>query len=211
MSTASRETTLNRLRAKARPEPELPIWTTTRDFADLAERFTQALTAVKGKVHRAHSWNEALETVDSLLTELNAQKVVVNDEAPLNSVDFAQTRPEISWFAVGKSSGSLRDFCTTADVGLSGCEAALAETGSVVVNSGTGQSRLVTLLPPIHLALVPISKLTTDIFTWTAARNASPPANISLVSGPSKTADIEQTMAVGVHGPKQFIVVLYDD
>lgn len=211
MMNSSRDTILNKLRAKQRPEPERPIWQTKRQFDDLAERFTQSLMAVKGQVHRASSWDAALETVDELLTELNAQQVVVNDEAPLNTVDFATTRPQLEWFTAGKTAGDLRAFCTTADVGLSSCEAALAETGTVIVASGMGKSRLVTLLPPVHIALVPTSKLTTDIFTWTAARGEAPPANVSLVSGPSKTADIEQTMAIGVHGPKQFIVVLYDD
>ena len=207
----SRETILKKLRTQKRSAPDLPIWTTKREFTDLSERFTQSLTAVKGQVHHAASWAEALETVDQLLTELGAEKVAINDETPLDSVDFAETRPDISCFTAGKSTGSLRDFCTTADVGLSSCEVALAETGTVVVASGTGKSRLVTLLPPVHIALVPTSKLTTDILTWTAARNAPPPANISFISGPSKTADIEQTLAVGVHGPKQFIVILYDD
>ena len=80
----------------------------------------------------------------------------------------------------------------------------------MVVSSGRGRSRLTSLLPPVHLALVPTSSLTTDIFTWTAARQGQLPASLTLISGPSKTADIEQTMAVGVHGPKRFIVVLYE-
>jgi L-lactate dehydrogenase complex protein LldG len=70
---------------------------------------------------------------------------------------------------------------------------------------------MATLLPPVHIALVPESRLTADLFTWTAARQGPLPANVTLVSGPSKTADIEQTMAIGVHGPKRFIVVLYAD
>ena len=100
---------------------------------------------------------------------------------------------------------------------MSGVDAALAETGTVVVSSGPGRSRLTTLLPPVHLALAPTSSLTNDIFTlvktstWRAARGGEMPAAMTLISGPSKTADIEQTMAIGVDGPKRFIVVLYDD
>ncbi len=95
-------------------------------------------------------------------------------------------------------------------MGLSGAEGALAETGTVIVASGPGKSRLATLLPPVHLALVSASQLYADIFAWTAARRGELPANLTLISGPSKTADIEQTLAVGVHGPKQMIAVLYD-
>ena len=56
-----------------------------------------------------------------------------------------------------------------------------------------------------------MTRLTTDIFTWMKTHDRQFPANTVLVSGPSKTADIEQTMSVGVHGPKKLIVVLVGD
>lgn len=211
----AREEILNRLRAKARPVVRPPAWQSRRHFEGLADRFEAALTAVYGQVLRAGSRDEALAQVDTVLAELGAKKVVANAEPPLVDLDLPGRWPDIQWHIVGKSQGSLRDFCAMADLGLSGAEVALAETGSIVVSSGPGKSRLATLLPPVHLALVPTSRLTTDIFTWTAARKGDHkgtplPANVVLISGPSKTADIEQTMAVGVHGPKRFIVVLYD-
>ncbi len=104
---------------------------------------------------------------------------------------------------------SWQAVCAQADVGVSGADAALAETGTVILRSGSGRSRLVTLLPPIHLALVPVKCLQPDLFTWIADREGPLPAGLTLVSGPSKTGDIEQTLAIGVHGPKRFIVVLY--
>ena len=110
---------------------------------------------------------------------------------------------------MGQTAGDLREFCARADVGLSGAEAALAETGSIVIRSGSGKSRLVTLLPPVHVALVPVSCFTMDIFTWTAERSGEMPANLILISGPSKTADIEFKLTLGVHGPGHMIVVLF--
>ena len=80
----------------------------------------------------------------------------------------------------------------------------------MVLDSGLGRSRLATLLPPVHVALVYHHQLQPDIFTWTAGRDEAWPANVVLVSGPSKTADIEQTLTVGVHGPKRFIVLLIE-
>jgi L-lactate dehydrogenase complex protein LldG len=50
-----------------------------------------------------------------------------------------------------------------------------------------------------------------DIFSWASSRQVNFPSNLVLVSGPSKTADIEQTLVVGVHGPKRLIVILYQD
>ncbi len=207
----SRDEILSRLAANRRktimPEP----WQTRRNYDDLADQFTQALTAVLGEVRRAQSLDEAWQLVGELIEELNAEKIVVNGERPLTEFDFPRKWPQIDWHIIGKSEGDLRQFCATADLGISGAEAALAETGSVIVTSDPTQSRLATLLPPVHLALVPTSILTTDLFTWTATHPKTMPANLVLVTGPSKTADIEQTMAVGVHGPKRFIVILYKD
>ena len=208
---SARDQILNQLRSNERPAEHPEPWRSRRNFPDLAERFTQTLTAGKGEVIRAANFEAALNEIDTILHELQAKRVAVNDTAPLDGLDVTQQWPDFEWFVAGKSEGDIKSFCAGADVGLSGADAALAETGSVVVSSGPGKSRLATLLPPVHLAIVPTSILTSDILTWTAARQGQPGANRVLVSGPSKTADIEQVLAIGVHGPKRFIVVLYDD
>ena len=207
----SRDEILARLAANRRELPMPDPWQSRREYEDLAEQFTQALTAVLGEVRRADNLDEAWQLVGELIEELNAEKIVVNGERPLTEFDFPQKWSQIDWHIVGQSDDDLRQFCATADLGISGADAALAETGSVIVTSGAAQSRLATLLPPVHLAMVPTSILTTDLFTWTQSHTEGMPANLVLVSGPSKTADIEQTMAVGVHGPKRFIVILYND
>jgi len=210
--TTSREKILTRLRTQRRDvETPPPVWRSRRHFDDLAARFSEALIKVHGEATRAESWNDALDRLAETLQALNARCIVVNDEPLLSEMDWAGHWPELTWHMVGRTAGDLRAFCTSADVGLSTAEAALAETGSIVVTSGPGKSRLATLLPPVHIALVPISRLTTDIFTWAAQRQGSLPAAMTIISGPSKTADIEQTMAIGVHGPKRFIVILYDE
>ncbi|HFE65710.1 MAG TPA: lactate utilization protein [Chloroflexi bacterium] len=205
----TRNEILTRLRAKTR-ETDLPApWQSRRHFADLAERFSESLTAVHGEVLRAASREEALQQVGNVIAELGAQKVVVNGVRPLTDIPWREKWPQAEWYQVGQTEGDLTAFCAAADLGISSAAAALAETGSIVIYSGPAQSRLATLLPPVHLALVPTSCLTADLFTFTASRRGEMPANLVFVSGPSKTADIEQTMAIGVHGPKRFIVVLY--
>lgn len=207
-----REEILNRLRAHERPANRPPAWRSGRHFDDLATRFAQSLSAVDGEVHRANSLDAAIDLLGGILTDLDARRIAVNAEPPLDILDLASLWPALEWLRASEASEQdLRDFCASADVGISGADAALAETGTVVLSSGPGRSRLVTLLPPTHLALVPESCLTPDIFSWTAARGGDMPASITLVSGPSKTADIEQTLAIGVHGPKRFIAVLYRD
>jgi L-lactate dehydrogenase complex protein LldG len=218
---STRDEILARLREQARDVSPPPLWRSRRQFEDLAERFREALTAVKGEVWRAASLEEAFGHVDRILHEIEAETAVANLQPPLDAIDLAGRWPEVKWQVGGQPDEvprrEARTFAASADIGLSGVEAALAETGTIVVSSGPGRSRLTTLLPPVHLALAPTSSLTSDIFTWVktstwaAARGGGMPAATTLISGPSKTADIEQTMAIGVHGPKRFIVVLYDD
>jgi L-lactate dehydrogenase complex protein LldG len=208
---STRDEILARLREQARDVAPPPPWRSRREFEDLAHRFTEALTAVKGEVLRAASLEEALDHVDRVLHEIEAETAVTNLQPPLDAIDLTGRWPEVKWQVAGQSEEEQRAFAVSADIGLSGVDAALAETGTVVVSSGPGRSRLTTLLPPVHLALAPTSSLTSDIFTWLVARSGEMPAATTLISGPSKTADIEQTMAIGVHGPKRFIVVLYDD
>ena len=207
----AREEILNRLHSQARDvTPPVP-WRSRRQFADPAEQFSQALTAVAGEVHIASTRAEALDILSGLLREIEAKSALIDDHPVLAGLDTAVRWPDIQWHVVGHSDGDLRQFATAADVGISGADAALAETGTVVVSSGPGRSRLTSLMPPAHIALVPASCLTSDLFTWMDRQKPPLPASVTLISGPSKTADIEQTMAVGVHGPGRFIALLYLD
>ncbi len=209
---SARDGILQTVRERMRGEEAQPTpWRSRQQFADLAAQFEKALIFVNGEPRRAASLDEAWEALGALLEEIGAKRAVLNDEPPMARADLPARWPGIAWHVVGQTAGDLRAFCAGADVGISGADAALAETGSVAVSSGPGKSRLATLLPPVHVALVPTSRLTSDIFTWTAARAGLPPSNITLISGPSKTADIEQVTAIGVHGPKRFVVILYQD
>ena len=218
--TGARAEILSRLAAQRRQADHPPARRSARSFADLRERFSQSLRAAKGEVRSAPDLAAGWCEVDAVLDEVGAESVVVNRESPVDSVDISRRWPDRRcYLAGGTDVGDLRAACAGADVGLSGAEAALAETGTVVVSSGVGRSRLVSLLPPVHVVMVPTSKLTVDLFTWTAGRGdrgglvggGTIPANIVLVSGPSKTADIEFTLTLGVHGPGRLVVVLYGE
>lgn len=212
MMSNARDDILNALRGRVRRGESVPApWRSRQHFADLVARFTDTLTALYGEVIRAGSADDALNRLGNVLNNLGATRVAANDEAPLSGVDLAARWPDIAWHIVGRTDGDLRAFCAGADAGVTGADAALAETGSIVVSSGPGRSRLVSLLPPVHIALVPVSSLTSDLLTWAAARSGELPANVTVISGPSRTADIEQTLAIGMHGPKRVIVILYGE
>lgn len=203
----ARDDILNKLRQVKREEPQPAAWQSRRQFPDLAARFDHSLTANKGECFQEDSLAAAYERVNFIIRSLEAEKVVLNRETALQNLPLLT---DVTYHTVGDEPAALRDFCAAADVGLSAADAALAETGTIVIGSGAGKSRLVTLLPTVHIALVAKASLTTDLFTWSQTFNRQLPSNLNFISAPSKTADIEQTMAIGVHGPKRFIVILYD-
>jgi L-lactate dehydrogenase complex protein LldG len=107
----------------------------------------------------------------------------------------------------GRSPGNRH---ADAEVGVTGCDAAIADTGSLVLLSGEGRPRAASLLPPVHLAIVRRADLrfAMDEYFREHADAISSAACCTFVTGPSRTADIELTLTVGVHGPGQVIVVV---
>ena len=102
---------------------------------------------------------------------------------------------------------------TGVDAGFTSTVGGVAETGGLLLMPGPEEPRLLSLVPPIHLALLRASTIQDSFLSAVKALGwgrALPP-NALLISGPSKTADIEQTLAYGVHGPKRLIVVLVND
>jgi iron-sulfur cluster protein len=111
----------------------------------------------------------------------------------------------------------LRDKFFRADIGISGANVVAAETGTLVVIENEGNIRLSTSAPPVHIALVGMEKLVPTLadankvaeVTWRYA-GYDIPSYVSLISGPSKTGDIEKVTTYGAHGPKEFHVVFLD-
>jgi iron-sulfur cluster protein len=111
----------------------------------------------------------------------------------------------------------LRDKFFRADVGISGANVVAAETGTLFIIENEGNIRLATGAPPVHIALVGMEKLVPTLndaykvseVTWRYA-NYAIPSYVSLVSGPSKTGDIEKETTYGAHGPKEFHVIFLD-
>ena len=99
-------------------------------------------------------------------------------------------------------------------VGISGVSAALAATGSLVLESGGGRSRSASLLPDVHIALMRAEQITPDLETWQAAQKAAGyPAftqarSSTVITGPSKTADIAHQLVKGAHGPRELHVMI---
>ncbi len=101
-------------------------------------------------------------------------------------------------------------FQAAADLGLTGCDAAIAETGSLVLCSGEGKPRTASLLPFEHLALLSRKDILLSMgeFFSKKVKEVSRSSCLNIVTGPSRTADIELSLTLGVHGPGKVMVVI---
>ncbi|MEE9284599.1 MAG: LUD domain-containing protein [Dehalococcoidia bacterium] len=113
----------------------------------------------------------------------------------------------------------LRQSFIDADMGITGANVAIAETGSIVIVSNEGNARLVSTLPPVHVAILGIEKVVATLDDATSLLRVLSKSGtgqrvtsyISYITGPSRTADIELSLTIGVHGPKEVHIILLDN
>jgi L-lactate dehydrogenase complex protein LldG len=183
---------------------------------DRAVRFRAELEALGGACHDLPGANAdaIVALLDGLMAGRGPRRVLMWDEAllPVVGLPTALVRAGISVDSVtpdDMASSARREELASATIGLTGAEAALAETGSIVLASGPGRARLASLLPPVHVALVERRALVDSLAALIRDRPeiATAGANVICITGPSRTADIEHTLSRGVHGPGEVHVV----
>ena len=191
--------------------PELPTW----DDQQKLEKFTQMISAVNGEVHLCNKKNWP-----SKLLEIAQQKKLGNLlHAPqtqwgaalaahcqaighqLELLEYPQSIDE---------EGFKEKLFFNIDAGFTGSIGAIAETGTLIVWPDQHEPRLMSLVPPVHFCMLEKDKIwnTFAELIENAGWQKGLPNNALLISGPSKTADIEQTLAYGAHGPSQLIVLV---
>lgn len=114
---------------------------------------------------------------------------------------------------------SVRSDAAQPVLGLTGVEAAFASTGTILLTPGPGRSRVASLLPLVHVALVPMSKIVPTFEVWLRDRRGDATlagllresGQLVFVTGPSKSADIEMNLTLGVHGPGLVHAVVFND
>jgi L-lactate dehydrogenase complex protein LldG len=180
------------------------------EIDDLEARFELELTAVHGTFHAA-ARSRAGETLRTILDSYDRPSVVLTREPEV---------PADAPAAVERAGGELlwwpeagRDGCERAMVGVTGAQWAVAETGSVLISSAPPGGRAPSLLTRAHVAFVSLARLiptVADLFVRIAEMGTLP-SNLVVVTGPSKSADIENQLVRGVHAPGDMHVVLVDE
>jgi len=181
--------------------------------AALLTRFTDELERLAGEVFVVPDEAAALAQLLTLLAAGEARSVLTWDwcHIPLPGLQEALAAAGISAL---QPTPDNREACESAVAGITGVDAALAATGSLVVSTGPGKNRLATLLPPRHIALLCQEQIVPDLEAWVAQARAAglaPPdarSNLCLISGPSRTADIEKNLVLGMHGPETLQVIV---
>ena len=166
---------------------------------NLVERFTKELEELGGHVYRINGLN-LTNTLTSHLKGRNLETALIWDEVPLLDED-QMTQSGISL---------VRSVDPAIKAGITGAAAAIAETGTLVISSGQGQPLSTSLLPEIHMAVISSSQIVRSLeeaLQINAVREAS---STALITGPSRTADIEMTLTIGVHGPREVIVYIVE-
>lgn len=105
---------------------------------------------------------------------------------------------------------TFKDALFTVDAGITSVRGGVADTGAIVLWPDVHEPRLLSLVPPVHVAVLDADTITGSLYEMMVAEKWADgmPTNALLISGPSKTADIEFTLVFGVHGPKELVVLI---
>jgi L-lactate dehydrogenase complex protein LldG len=209
----------------------------TADRAALVAQVQQELTAVGGVVACVPSMAEATAYITRLGREKNARLVVRWPSALLQVLEVeaafqpfgiavrladapseAQAGAAVSEAELAGRRRELRTLLARADLGLTGVDYVIAETGTLVLSALPGQRRGVSLLPPVHVAVARTEQIVATMADYLLLLQAAGAdwqrrltSCVSFVTGPSRTGDIELTLTVGVHGPGELHLVLVDE
>ena len=221
MSKDSRDRIIARLKSAAGPGVEyvpetacLPIKTFSQE--ERIEKLKSLMEAMRTEVHLvgAHNWVDKLKEI---LTQRNVKHLLYGLETEISGVleqhweATVDGQPQLVAYT-----GDIEQFkekLFTIGAGITSTVGAIAETGALILWPSENEPRLMSLVPPIHIAVLEAKNICNSFCEVIQMQNWADkmPTNAILISGPSKTADIELTLAFGVHGPKELIVILLED
>lgn len=178
----------------------------------LVETFKERLQGVGGHCVIAGSESDLVASLGQIIsdlqeTPLHGRRIALSN-APMLERLVRQTEIDIDEIAVCPNTAELFGY----DVGISTAQAAIAETGTLVLESESERHRLVSLVPPVHIAIIEATSICLTLGEALTSVHGGEPAEVSptitFITGPSRTADIELTLAIGVHGPQELYVIV---
>src|ERR1035438_8876166 len=178
------------------------IYSATNESLDIL--FAEEFTKVSGQFVYCENEEEFIQLISSLANEREWSNLHAVDKNILDYLEKGNLK------FTSDEAGFLK-----ANVGITLCEYLSARTGSIIISSKQLSGRRLSVFPPVHIVVAYSSQLVFDIKdALTGIKNKygeNIPSMISIISGPSRSADIEKTLVMGAHGPKEVFVFLIDD
>jgi L-lactate dehydrogenase complex protein LldG len=204
----SREAILSRIRSalgrhEGQAPPPLPEVYLRPCKPDLSTFFA-SIERLNGKTFKAGSLLEAREYVGALIKG----KTAVASNSPVLQDCGITALPGVT--PAGADKAVLRALCAESDFGITGADYGLSDTGTLVMLSSMQEPRMISLLPPVHIAIVPQQQIlgSLDDLLSVLPHPDEQTSSMVLITGPSRTGDIEQILVRGVHGPGELYVVV---
>ena len=185
---------------------------------DLVERFAAEVNAVGGQALVVPNLESARRQLKELLTKAGATSAICWRHPLLDRLELVElllaagiTLLDHAKFAA-MPEGERREKMLDCNVGITSCDCAIAETGTLMMCSRPSQERVASLLPPAHIAIVEQTQIVPDLIDAISMLQRpgeeSLPSNVTYITGPSKTGDIELQLTTGVHGPGKWLVII---
>jgi L-lactate utilization protein LutC len=182
---------------------------------DLPARLAAEVEAVGGRAHLVSDAHAARRALDQLLEERQPRSALcwehpLLDRLGVTELLSARGIPSLSYRQLATlGENEQRTALLAAELGIASADYAVAETGTLAIASGPGRERCVTLLPPVLVQIVDSTQVIPDLFDlFRATDPAALASNFTLITGPSKTGDIELQLTTGVHGPGDWQVIV---
>ena len=177
----------------------------------LARMFKESLEAVDGHCVVVQNEAEIASELTAIIsgiqqTRLRGRRIAISDVPMIERLMYL-TDLDVDELTVTPNAIDLFGF----DVGITTAQAAIAETGTLVLDAARERHRLISLVPPVHIAIVDAAKIYQTLGETLSVLHKSRDevsATITFITGPSRTADIELTLAIGVHGPQELHVII---
>jgi len=172
----------------------------------LINRFLDELTRVSGRVMIVKGEEEVGEFIIGLVGKHNAKSLAIWESNLLLSFRELLQNKGLQFVSPGN-----KDDMAKADIGITEVDYAIAETGTIVLIANERQPRSVSLIPPIHIAVMKSNTIleNLDELFFLVKYSSQPTSCMTFITGPSRTADIELNLTLGVHGPKELFVLVY--
>lgn len=170
----------------------------------LIENFRQNLESVGGDCSVVYDETEAAEVLLSIIGQNNAKKIALSD-SPLVKKIVGFLRMDAEFIENAET-----DVLFESDLGITGAQLAIAETGTLVLESESERHRRTSLVPPVHVCVLEAKNIRRTLGEILEILQTRLSRTITFITGASRTSDIELTLAIGVHGPGELHVILID-